>query len=136
LPSEFDFPFHVAVAGKAVACSLGQYGAFVCRDIGAQPFVKSEPLSLAGALAFEGSSPDAALFGATWTDAITSIVRVDALENATRVGDLRVSTGLAVPFDEIAWDASRRRLFAVHRQVGLVVATAPDAKRGKLRAPN
>jgi len=44
--------------------------------------------------------------------------------------------GPAVPFDEIAWGASRRRVYAVHRQAELVVATAADAKGGKLAAPN
>ena len=136
LPAEFDFPFHLAVAGKAVAYSFGQHGAFVCRDVAKQPFVKCEPLSLAGALAFEGSSPDAALFGATATDAFSSIVRVDVSGNAVRVGDLRATPGPAVPFSEMAWDGSRRMLFAVHPEVGLAVATAPDAKGGKLRAPN
>jgi hypothetical protein len=136
LPDELDCPFHVAVAGKAVAFSFGSYGAFVCRDIVAKPFQKCEPLSLAGALAFEGPSPDAAVFGATWTEAFTSIVRVDASGKATRIGDLRTDLGVAVPLDEIAWDPSRRRLFAIHRQVGLVVATAPDAKHGKLALPS
>jgi hypothetical protein len=136
LPDEFDFPFHVAVAGKAVAFSFGSHGAFVSRDLEAKPFVKCEPLADAGALVFEGASPDAALFGAIWTEAFISIVRVDASGNAVRLGDLSVEGAPGVPFDEIAWDASRRRLFAVHGQVGLVVATAPDAKRGKLAMPS
>jgi hypothetical protein len=45
-------------------------------------------------------------------------------------------SGRAFPFDELAWDATRHRLFAVHRQAGLVVVTAPDAKGGKLAPPN
>jgi hypothetical protein len=136
LPEQLDEPFHLAVAGKQVALSVGWEGAFVSRDIETMPFVKSEPLSLAGALAFEGTSPDAALFGAVHTESFASIVRVDASGNAMRLGDLRPERGRAVPFDELAWDATRRRLFAVHRQAGLVVATAPDAKGGKLAAPN
>jgi len=136
LPDQLEDPFHLAVAGKAVALSIGWEGAFVTRDIETMPFEKCEPLAHAGALAFEGSSPDSALFGAVVTDAFASIVRVDASGNAVRLGDLRPEQGRAFPFDELAWDATRRRLFAVHRQAGLVVATAPDAKGGKLAAPN
>jgi len=136
LPDPMDMPFHIAVAGKAVAVSVGWEGAFVTRDLVAQPFVKSEPLASAGALAFEGTSSDAALYGVILTDAMTSIVRVDASGQAVRIGDVLPEKGPACPFDEIAWDESRRRLFAVHRQAGLVVATAPDAKGGKLAAPN
>ena len=136
LPDQIEEPFHLAVAGKAVALSVGWEGAFVSRDIETLPFDKCEPLSLAGALVFEGSSSDAALFGAVSTDAFASIVRVDASGNAMRLGDLYPERGPAVPFDELAWDATRRRVFCVHRQAGLVVATAPDAKGGKLAAPN
>jgi hypothetical protein len=136
LPDQLEDPFHLAVAGKAVALSVGWEGAFVSRDIESLPFEKCEPLSLAGALVFEGTSSDAALFGAVCTDAFASIVRVDASGHAVRLGDLSPERGRAVPFDELAWDATRRRVFAVHRQAGLVVATAPDAKGGKLAAPN
>jgi len=136
LPETIDSPFHLAVAGKAVALSVGWEGAFVTRDIETKPFEKCEPLSLAGALCFEGPSSDAALYGSVNTESLTSIVRVDASGHAVRLGDLLPPRGAAVPFDEIAWDASRRRVYAVHRQAGLVVATAADAKGGKLAAPN
>jgi hypothetical protein len=129
-------PFHLAVAGKAVALSFGWAGAFVTRDVESLPFEKCEPLSLAGALAFEGASPDAALFGALATEAFTTVVRVDASGQAVRLGDMSPVSGRAFPFDELAWDATRHRLFAVHRQAGLVVVTAPDAKGGKLAPPN
>lgn len=136
LPEQIEEPFHMAVAGKAVALSIGWEGAFLSRDIESEPFAKCEPLSLAGALAFESASPDAALFGAVITSSFASVVRVDASGDAVRLGDLSPERGPAVPFDEIAWDATRRRLFCVHRQAGLVAATAPDAKGGKLAAPN
>lgn len=136
LPDPIDVPFHLAVAGKAVALSVGWEGAFVTRDVESLPFEKCEALSLAGALAFEGTTPDSALFGAVCTDAFTSIVRVDASGHAARIGDMETDGGRAWPFDEIAWDSTRRRIFAVHRQAGLVVATAPDAKGGKLAPPN
>jgi hypothetical protein len=136
LPDQIEEPCHIAVAGSAVALSIGWYGAFVTRDLAEKPFDKPEALAHAGALAFEGSSPDAALFGATCTEAFCSIVRVDAAGNAVRVGDIMNESGPVVPLDEIAWDASRRRLFGVHRQAGLLVATAPQAKHGKLPAAN
>jgi len=136
LPDPIEDPMHLAVAGKAVALSIGWTGAWVTRQLETMPFEKSEPLALAGALAFEGSSPDAALFGAVNDEAKTSVVRVDASGAAVRVGDLLVDQGRTYPFDEMAWDSTRRRLFAVHRQAGLVVATAPDAKGAKLAAPN
>jgi hypothetical protein len=136
LPETFDFPFHLAIAGKAVAFSFGWHGAFLCRDFPAKPFEKVEALAGAGALAFEGSSPDAALFGAVCTETQSSIVRVDASGHAARIGDIVIDGKSPVPFDELAWDGTRRRLYAVHRQAGLVVATAPDAKRGKLRTLN
>ena len=136
LPETIDSPFHLAVAGKAVALSVGWEGAFLTRDLESMPFVKCEPLSLAGALCFDGSSPDAALFGSVNTESSTSIVRVDASGHAVRLGDLLPERGRALPFDQIAWDASRRRVYAVHRQAGLVVATAADAKSGKLAPPN
>ncbi len=136
LPDEWDFPIHIAVAGKAVAWSFGWHGAFVSRDFPDKPFERCEPLAHAGALAFEGNAANAALFGAVSAEGCSSIVRVDASGKAVRVGDLMVDGQKAVPFDELAWDASRKCLFAVHRQVGLVVAAAPDAKRGKLPAPS
>ncbi len=132
LPATFDDPFHVAVSGKALAFSIGWRGTFVSRDVATSPFEPCGPLDHAGALAFEGTAPDAALFGATCTEELASIVRVDASGKAIRVGDIVPEGGVVVPLDEIAWDASRRRLFAVHRTAGLLVATAPDAKNGKL----
>jgi hypothetical protein len=136
LPPAIEDPMHLAVAGRAVALSIGWSGAWVTRELETMPFEKIEPLAAAGALAFEGSSPDAALFGAVNDEAKTSVVRVDAYGRAVRLGDMLIDHGRAYPFDEIAWDATRRRLFAVHRQAGLVVATAPDAKGAKLAAPN
>ena len=136
LPAMIEAPMHLAVAGKAVALSVGWEGAFLTRDVVNTPFSKCEPLSLAGALAFGGASADAPLFGAVHNEALSSIVRVDATGQAMRIGDLLPDKGAALPFDEIAWDTSRRSLFAVHRQGGLVVARAPDAKGARLAAPN
>jgi len=68
LPDPIEVPFHLAVAGKAVALSVGWEGAFVTRDVESLPFEKCEPLSLAGALAFEGTTAHAALYGAVCTD--------------------------------------------------------------------
>jgi len=136
LPDPIDVPAHLAVAGRAVAFSIGWHGAFLSRDIDTEPLVRCEPLGLAGALAFEGRTSDAALLAAPDGESASSIVRVDASGHATRVGDMLPVSGAAVPFDQIAWDDSRKKLFCVHRQAGVVVATAPDAKDGKLAAPN
>ena len=63
-------------------------------------------------------------------------MRVDASGKAVRLGDVLVKGQKPAPFDELAWDASRKCLFAVHEEVGLAVDAAPDAKRGKLPAPS
>jgi hypothetical protein len=124
---------YLAVADMAVAFAVEDGGAFVSRAPEA-PFVLSEPLATAGPVAFEGASSDAALVGAIRGAAFASILRVDREGAAVRIADFGSDAGFVPELTELAWDASRQMVWGASPQMGLVLCTAPSAKRGK-KAP-
>lgn len=121
---------YLAVADAAVAFSIGDGGAFVSRGKEA-PFVASEPLAQAGPLEFEGSSSDAALFGAANDAKGISFLRVDPDGDALLIAELGSDDGPAPELVGLGWDASRRVLWGVSPHMGLVTCTAPSAKGSK-----
>jgi hypothetical protein len=123
-------PTYLAVAGRAVAFSVGHGGAFVSRAPEA-PFVPCPDLATAGPLAFEGSSSGAALFGATHQAAITSILRVGSDGEAARIADFGADAGPRPEITALTWDGSRRMIWGGSPQMGLVTCTAPEAKGEK-----
>jgi hypothetical protein len=122
-------PTYLAVAGRAVAFSAAG-GAFVSRAPDA-PFVPCPDLATAGPLAFEGPSPGAALFGAVNQPARTSILRIGGDGDAARIADFGADAGPTPEITALAWDGSRRMIWAGSPQMGLVTCTAPGAKGKK-----
>jgi len=132
LPEDIDIDGHVhlAVAGMAVAFATEGGGVWLSRGQ-ADPFVRCIELGDGGPLAFEGGSEQAALFGAVHEAAMTSIVRIEPGGAAMRIAEL-ASEELAPPqLSALAWDASRRRLWAASPDAGLLSSSAPASKGGK-----
>ncbi len=122
---------HLAVADTTVAYSIAAGGAFVSRFSEA-PFVLCEALANAGPIELEGTSSDAALFGAVHSGGAASIVRVDAAGVAVLVAEFGSDApSLSPEIRALSWDASRRTLWGASPQMGLVTCTAPSATRGK-----
>jgi hypothetical protein len=128
----------IAIADRAAAVSFDQAGVWMTRDLIKHDFREIEELrapdalkfnSLGGAIAFEGTTADAALFCARMTGQDTqAILRVDAegrvlhLADVTRLGN----TGLE-PVRQIAWDVTRRTLWGACGDAGVLCVTAPGA---------
>jgi hypothetical protein len=130
LPIECDEPrdVHVAVAGDAIAVALDDSGAWLSRSQD-EAFAACAPLATACTIAFEGTATDAALFGAVTFSSTRSFVRVDASGAAVRVADIEAE-GSDEPANvsALAWDASRKTLWAASTTVGLIAIKAPGAK--------
>jgi hypothetical protein len=120
---------HLAVAGLAVAVSIDGQGAWVSRGQ-ADPFVRCEALGRGGPLAFEGVSEQAALFGGVNEAATASIVRVEPDGSAFRIAELLARAGEPPRLSALAWDASRKKLWAASPQAGIVSAAAPRSQGG------
>lgn len=121
---------HLAVADLAVAFAVAETGVFVSRAFEG-PFLPVEPLATAGPVVFEGLTSDAPLFGASRHAGVASIIRVDRDGVALRIADSGSESGPPPEFVELAWDGSRKMLWAASPEMGLVTCTAPEAKRGK-----
>lgn len=128
--TEGDGPVHLAVAGAAVAVSLASGVVLVSRGED-DPFAPCDALDGAGPLAFEGTSSDAALFGAICQGSEGCIVRAEKTGAAMRIAELGSDDGPDLEIVSLAWDASRSRLWGASPQAGLLMSTAPSAKRGK-----
>jgi len=81
------------------------------------------------ALAFEGSSPDAALFvAANETARRSAIVRVDAGGRVERIGELETNDESSVRLiHQMVWDDTRRTLWSAAGRAGVLGSTAPGA---------
>jgi hypothetical protein len=121
---------HLAVAGTAVAVSLGDGRVLVSRGEN-DPFTPCEALAGAGPLAFEGSSEKAALFGAMNTPSMTYLVRVDPSGAAMRIAEMGSDDGSSLEIVELSWDVTRGKLWGASPQAGLFTSVAPSAKGGK-----
>lgn len=130
----------LAVAGRAVAVAFDYVGGvWLTRDIKEQDFVELEafradeddPVSYdrGAALAFEGSSPDAALFvAANETAQRAAIARVDATGRVERIGELETSEESGVRLiHQMVWDETRRTLWSAAGRAGVLGSTAPGA---------
>jgi hypothetical protein len=124
---------HLAIAGAAAVATLAEGGeTWISRRHDA-PFVRCEPLDGAVALAFEGATPDAAVFAAIPRGSVEAIVRLDAKGAATRIAEIEsVDEGPRV--GQMAWDATRSTLWAALPHAGLVKCEAP--RRGGKGKPS
>ncbi len=137
----------LAVAGTALALSFEGGGVWLTRDPREQPLAAIESLGgvaaaegggEGAAIAFEGTSADAALFAAVReTRQRAVIVRVDAEGRHERIAEMTVEedeTKAGAPeaeaprIEEMAWDATRRTLWCAAGRAGVMSATAPGAK--------
>jgi hypothetical protein len=135
----------LAIAGRAVAVSFDRGGVWVTRDITQQEFREVEELQpldplkhtfLGGAIAFEGSTADAALFCARMvSDDTQAILRLDADGRVQRLADVTRPEGKPgkpgepgeglEPIRQMAWDATRRTLWCACGAAG-VLCLAPQ----------
>jgi hypothetical protein len=122
------FSVQVAVAGDSIAVTLDSLGAYVSRSP-REPLARCASLENACAVAFEDASTGAPLYAAVSLSSTRSLVRVEASGATVRVVDIEAE-GSQEPADvsALAWDASRRTLWAASKAVGLVACTAPGAK--------
>jgi hypothetical protein len=130
----------LALAGSAVAVSFPHGGIWITRDLERNDFVELEELrgldpetdgAGGGPIVFEGASADAALFASVQDSTSSfSIVRVDAAGRVERIAELRADEHDSEKpplIREMAWDATRRTLWAAVGRGGVLRATAPGA---------
>jgi hypothetical protein len=123
---------HLAVAGAAVACAVEGWGAYLSRSAD-DDFVRCEGLLGGGALAFQGTAPSAALFGACHDRTTTAIHRVDAGGAVLRIAEIETSTGEPPRLTALAWDPTRHVLWSASPQAGIMRSEEPAKKGGKKR---
>jgi hypothetical protein len=130
IPDDEDgLPMYLAVAGDAVAYSMGDgWGTFVSWEAEGDFQMCAELRG--GPIAFQTGSGGVALFGAYSDEEGGAIVRVTREGVATRIAELE-ARGEDAPLgiSALAWDESRRRLWAASPQAGLLVSVEPGAKK-------
>jgi hypothetical protein len=131
---DFDLPddptVYLAVAGQSVAVSVKGVGTF--RDDGAG-FESCDAHLGGGAIAFQGASTRAALFGAMVVDDVACIVRMAPTGESQRICEIEARGLPPAEMVALAWDESRTSLWGASPNAGLVRHT-PRASRGKRRA--
>jgi hypothetical protein len=126
---------HLAVADAAIAYAAEGKGTHLSRGID-EDFVPCEGLSQGGALAFQGSTSDAAVFGVCWNKVVCAIDRVDAQGAVQRILEVGSEAAAAPSIVALQWDQSRRTLWGVSPEVGLLRSDEPKGKGGKKRLVN
>ena len=86
-----------------------------------------------GALAFQGTAPTAALFGACQDGTTTAIHRIDAGGVVVRIAEIGTSAGEPPRITAIAWDPTRHVLWSASPQAGIMRSEEPAKKGGKKR---
>ncbi len=122
---------HVTVAGTAIAYAVEGGGVYWSRGPD-DDFVRCEALLDGGALAFQGTAPGAALFGACLDGGTTAIRRVDAGGAVLRIAEL-TTDGPAVRIAAMSWDPTRHVLWSASPQAGIMRSEEPTKKGGKKR---
>ncbi len=135
VPADSDALVHVAVAGVAVAYAVDGAGAWLSRSVD-EDCAPCEGLGEGGPLAFQGNSPDAAVFGASWSKAMSAIQRVDAKGAVQRIAEIGSEGGETPRIAAMLWDRSRHVLWTAGPQLGLMKSEEPKGKSGKKRALN
>ena len=124
---------HLAVAGAAIAYAVEGWGAHLSRGVD-DDFVPCEGLMGGGPLAFQGSTADAALFGAGRDRGMCVIHRLDGKGAVQRILELDGEGGEAPTLSAMAWDRSRHVLWSASPQAGLLRSEEPKGKGGKKRS--
>jgi hypothetical protein len=126
---------HLAVAGTAIAYAVDGGGAQLSRGVD-DDFTPCEGLMRGGPIAFQGSTADAAVFGASRSHAMCVIHRVDAKGAVQRIAEIGGDASEAPRLSALLWDRSRHTLWAVSPQVGIMKSEEPKGKGGKKRPLN
>jgi hypothetical protein len=130
---DFDLACDLAVAGDAVAAHMAWGGVWVSRGR-EEPFVRCEALGTGGPVTFEGTDEGSPLLCAIEEDAGDAVLRVDVSGAVTRVATVDRPEGQDERcIRELAWDASRRTLWAVVEGAGLLRLTPGDEQHGAQR---
>ena len=130
-----DTHVHLAVADTAIVYAIEGSGAYLSRRLDAE-FAPCEGLMAGGPLAFQGSTSDAAIFGATWSRPVCAIHRVEAKGAVQRIAEIGDDAGDAPRLSKLLWDRSRHTLWAASPKVGLMRSDEPKGKGGKKRPLN
>jgi hypothetical protein len=130
---EGESPVHLAVAGAAIACAIEGWGAYLSRGVD-DAFVPCAGLGGGGPIAFHGRAPGAALFGACWERSLSAIHRVDAQGVTQRILELDSSGGDPPRVAALSWDETRRVLWSVSPQAGILKSEEPTGKMGEKRS--
>jgi hypothetical protein len=116
----------LALAGDCVAVSFELEGVWINRREDA-PFERVEAMAEGHSIAFQGGRTDSALFGGVGDAKGAAIVRVDAEGVAIRVGEVGTQEGTGPRLRKLAWDGSRRTLWAAAGPAGVLWSTEPGA---------
>ena len=123
---------HLAVYGEAIAYSVGSlesaWGTLVSWD-SRQDLFESCEFPSGGPVAFHSG---AALFATYHDDVGASILRLPrggAAERIAQISDEDEHAAVAPRIEALAWDASRRALWAASPQVGLLQSSEPGGDR-------
>jgi hypothetical protein len=114
--------------GDALAVGFGGEKVWLTRRLTEPKMMCVEALS-GGPLAFEGPDAASALFGVSIGETVTSLMRVDASGVATSIGEFGVpeaEKGIT-RVHQLAWDATRKTLWAAVGKAGVLSSTAPGA---------
>jgi hypothetical protein len=128
----------LAVAGRAVAVAYEAGGVWITRDVTQREFREVEELqanpdvpgaALGRCIAFGGATDEAPLFcTSTTSKGMQAILRVDADGRVTHLADVtKPEDEIVAPIRAIAWDATRRTLWAACGEAGVLCLTEPGA---------
>jgi hypothetical protein len=117
---------YLARAGSALAVGVENDRVWLTRCVTESGLSRVEALS-GGPVTFEGTDTASALFGVNIEEKMTGLIRVDANGDATRIGELGVRDSEKTPPDvqQLAWDSTRKTLWAAAGAAGLLSSTAP-----------
>jgi len=119
---------YLARAGEALAVGFEDGGVWLTRRVTEPRLSCVESLS-GGPVAFQGPDAAGALFGLKIEEKVRGLIRVDANGAAARIGELEMpeTEKLRRGVEQLAWDATRKTLWAAVGRAGVLASTAPGA---------
>jgi hypothetical protein len=143
LPLEWDHSAinGLAVAGRAVAVSLEHGGVYLTRDLGDQPLERIDALSgrpqleqgepHGGTIVFDDDESPALFAAVRRSGTETHLVRLAPDGSALRIAEIERDandTLASLPLiSSLAWDATRRTVWAAAGHAGILCSTAPGS---------
>jgi hypothetical protein len=119
---------YLARAGDALAVAFDGDRVWLTRRV-TEPTLSCVQALSGGPVVFEGRDTESGLFGVHVEEKVTALVRVDASGAAARIGEFGVQgsdDGLSRA-RQLAWDPTRKTLWAAVGSAGVLASTAPGA---------